>query len=132
MAPLNVSLSQIDLRQRHFGMMNHAEIGLVPAGEDFRLQHFLRRTARHQAPLMQQQDTIGVQRRQIEIVQHTADAQRLLARQRAQQAQGMLLVVKIQRRRRLVEEQPGGDGCGCHSCANTRASCTRCCSPPDS
>lgn len=57
---------------------------------------------------MQQQDPIGVQRGQIEIVQHAADAQRLLARQRAQQAQGVLLVIQVQRRGRLVEEQPGG------------------------
>lgn len=113
-------------------MMHHAEIGLIPAGENVGLQHFLRCAARHQAALMQQQDPIGVQRGQIEIVQHAADAQRLLARQRAQQAQGVLLVIQVQRRGRLVEEQPGGDGCGCHSCANTRASCTRCCSPPES
>lgn len=103
MAPLTL-LTQVDLRQRHFGMMHHAEIGLIPAGEDLRLQHLLRRAARHQTPLMQQQDPIGVQRGQIKIVQHAADAQRLLARQRAQQAQGVLLVVQIQRRGRLVEK----------------------------
>lgn len=103
MAPLTL-LTQVDLRQRHFGMMHHAEIGLIPAGEDLRLQHLLRRAARHQTPLMQQQDPIGVQRGGLRSLQHTADAQRLLARQRAQQAQAVLLVVQIQRRGRLVEK----------------------------
>ena len=102
MAPLTL-LTQVDLRQRHFGMMHHAEIGLIPAGEDLRLQHLLRRAARHQTPLMQQQD-LSAYSAAVEVVQHTADAQRLLARQRAQQAQAVLLVVQIQRRGRLVEK----------------------------
>ncbi len=55
---------------------------------------------------MQQQDAVRPQRRQIKVVQHRAHVQMTPTGQGFQQAQQMLLVIEIQRRRRFIKEQP--------------------------
>ena len=63
-------------------------------------------TARADLTDMQQQDAVRPQRRQIKVVQHRANVQMTPTGQGFQQAQQMLLVIEIHRRRGFIKEQP--------------------------
>ena len=87
-------------------MFAHADLRAVPAADDRLLNHLLRRALRHQFPLMQQQNPVCPQRREVQVVQYDADVQPAAAGQAFEQTQQMLLIIEIQRRGRLIEKQP--------------------------
>ncbi len=91
-------------------MFPHADLRAVPAADNRLLDHLLRRALGYQLPLMQQQNPVGPQRREVQVVQHYADVQPAAAGQAFEQAQQVLLVIEIQRRSGLIEKQPALGG----------------------
>jgi hypothetical protein len=83
-------------------------------------------------PGLHQDDLIGEQCRQVEIVHHGDDAAAGVA-ERAGKAHDGQLVADVEAGDRLVEQQPARRAIddGSEIWQRTRASCTRCCSPPD-
>ena len=76
---------------------------------------------------------IGEHRRQVQIMHHRDDPSACVGIA-ARKGHHLQLVADVQTGHRLVQKsQRGPSGpVGSQTCASTRASCTRCCSPPDS
>lgn len=82
----------------------------IPARQRPGLQNVLRCPPGDQPPVMQQQDTIRPQCRQIKIVQNHADVEMPPTGQGFHQAQQMLLVEEIQCGGRFIKKQPAAWG----------------------
>lgn len=54
-------------------MLAEAHVRAVPAANDFLLDNLMRRALRHHLSLVQQQNLVGPQGGEVEIVQHHAD-----------------------------------------------------------
>ena len=112
-------------------MLDEADIRPVPAMDNRLLDHLLRRALGDQMSLVKQQNAVGPQGGEVKVMQHHADVQLPAGGEPFEQTQQVLLIVKVQRRGGLIEKQPALRRAVAPQLRRQRASCTRCCSPPE-
>ena len=97
---------QINLGGCVVRVLDEADIRPVPAMDNRLLDHLLRRALGDQMALVKHQNAVGPQGGEVKVMQHHADMQLPAGGEPFEQAQQMLLIVKIQRRGGLIEKKP--------------------------